>query len=1117
MAQFKVDQNLIDETFGANTTPTAIHSQIDTVQPSPVQKDTFNVADTLEAIPAGVESAAHGLYETGRGLGEVVGVQLPEWKQRMFHTETLVGDLTKDIVQFGVGLLPGAGALKGVGLASKLGKGAKELTTSAVGTGLVADPDADRLSNVIQQTGLANPINEFLSRDGDDSILVSKLKAAAEDVLTTGAALSLINSLKILKYQRTGNKEGLEQAVKDQDSLIKNAENELNPGTVTKSVSDNVMNPTLPKQTNIPATKAEGVKESGEQVPVFTGSQSGESLFKLSKEEAQQFDAHVNFMVGEGRYDGVFDTPTFKAFNDSRNLATVDTKEVLESMANFIKPKLAGRPVETLEETKKLADFLGADQTDLYRKLQQASKTADELPAVLVAAKGYSVQLARDIRKLSTSVNKGDFSEATKEALDSSVKRLADVLGMTQTLKRGTARAVSAGRIFTTEKDLYEFADLVRLAGVEGDDLTSLSKIVGVVKGETLGSKILKGHNTWWFNAVLSSPKTHLVNMIGTGVQTLALPSYKALGGLLRGDAEAVIEGFATYRGMLRQFTDSISMASQSLKNEKVYLDPGNSTDEIIRNQITKTGKDSKIVENATGFLTSLIKMPTRLLGAEDEFFKQLNYRSLMDAKLSRQAAQKVREGTLEREKVGEWIAGRLKETFDVNGKGLDTEALDYAQRATFTNSLKVDTHLGGASLGERVQLLSSNPLLKGTVLPFIKVPVNLMRSFGELTPPLALLRKDFWNVMKGEDQIEKSILMGKIAVGSMFWTTAIAMAVEGRITGGAYGDKTMKDRQLESGWQPYSVVITSEDGKKQYVSFQRMDPFGMFFGLAADFAYITHHLENDERNEWGAVATLALAKNLSSKSYLSGLNDALNVVVEGDEHKFARFIQNRAASYIPNYVGVFNGDDELKNIQDWTDALKSKVPGISETVAAKRDYFGQKRTVPMGRPWHNINPFTINEENDQVRSELSRLSRGAGEARFTLPPEKIGTIDLTQVTSKKTGQSAHDRWLEIMGTLEIGGKTFHQKLQEIMETEAYKNGSDGNLQYKNGSRTEQIRRVQELYRDRAKKQLLREFKLNDAIREDKINKNRGARGEETNQSSIKDLIDFGGNDYTVN
>ncbi len=45
MAQFKVDQSLIDETFGANTTPTEIQSQIDAVQPSPVQKDTFNAAD----------------------------------------------------------------------------------------------------------------------------------------------------------------------------------------------------------------------------------------------------------------------------------------------------------------------------------------------------------------------------------------------------------------------------------------------------------------------------------------------------------------------------------------------------------------------------------------------------------------------------------------------------------------------------------------------------------------------------------------------------------------------------------------------------------------------------------------------------------------------------------------------------------------------------------------------------------------------------------------------------------------------------------------------------------------------------------------------------------------
>ena len=59
----------------------------------------------------------------------------------------------------------------------------------------------------------------------------------------------------------------------------------------------------------------------------------------------------------------------------------------------------------------------------------------------------------------------------------------------------------------------------------------------------------------------------------------------------------------------------------------------------------------------------------------------------------------------------------------------------------------------------------------------------------------------------------------------------------------------------------------------------------GMFFGLVADFTETIQNMEEQEaQGTVGAILT-SLARNLTSKTYLTGISDTLRAVVESDRY----------------------------------------------------------------------------------------------------------------------------------------------------------------------------------------------------------------------------------------
>ena len=238
----------------------------------------------------------------------------------------------------------------------------------------------------------------------------------------------------------------------------------------------------------------------------------------------------------------------------------------------------------------------------------------------------------------------------------------------------------------------------------------------------------------------------------------------------------------------------------------------------------------------------------------------------------------------------------------------------------------------------------------------------------------------------------------------------------------------------MRAGWRPLSFVYTDNDGVKQYVEMGRADPVSTLIGLTADAYYLAPYLEEGDYSEIMMGLAASFTQNIANKAYLSGLAGAMEAFNSPDR-QFERFFGNLVGGFAPAgarpisaAVGL-DPDPYIREVRGILDRLKSQIPGWSTTLPAQRDWLtGNPRQYPEGYLWgdRSLAPFprTSRSENDVV-NELARIPHG-----FRGPPRQIQGVDLSP--------QQHDRWEELHGTIEIGGLTLLERLDQEIRTEDY-------------------------------------------------------------------------------
>ena len=976
------------------------------------------------------------------------------------EAKTLTGTVLNDLSQFLTGLFGGAKLIKGVGYVAKTAKA--KIGVSAVASGAsesVAFETAEQgFTEMLNQYPMFEPfMPDFMERSEGASNGEIRLKKFIDGLGWGILGDSLFLGLKALKAKKHGD---IDEAVK----LAEEAENNVTAKAAGEEPTVKAEGEPEVKVDGEPTVKAEGETPDANKVlpdePVEI-----KNVTVFGEKKIAQLRAAIQEAQSSEEVDVILEGLDF----NFENMTGDDSaKDVINAISEIIAPqidKIKGG-VQTFGEIEDLANVLGQDVNILVQNMRTTYGATANLAATATAGRMLLQKMGGEVSRLTSIVSDPKVATTVHKAeLIQKMKMMTELLALQKGVQTNTARALASHRIKAgdafTELSAKDLDSIIATAG--GDkELVKLAKNLQTSRGDirkmakqmekSFAGKILDVHNEYWINSILSGPVTHAVNITSALAQSFILPANRLIGATMQGDRVAIRESTDHFLGMYQSIWESFVVAGAAMKKGDNVLDTAiNTGSRVELTNHAVSSKNFNVRQNTLGGrlidgVGAVVRAPSRFLLSEDEFFKQMTYRARVRSK----AWADARTQGLSSKEKGKFVEKRLAESFDESGRAIDEDSLQWAREVTFTQDL-------GEGIGKDWQdFVTRHPALR-IVTPFIRTPTNILRSVAQHTPGIQLIQKQMREDLASTGS-RRQMALGKIATGNALYILAGGLAMSGHITGGKPRDNaSLAEAKYATGWLPYSFVFENEDGTAEYVPFGRLDPFGMVFGIMGDGFSMHDDLTDETWDEIAVVAMSSVFKNITSKTYLSGLTNMLDTINSGSPYKLRRFLNSQAGSYVPNLFNQLNNDPIYRESRTLIDAIFKRIPVLSETLPPKRTVLGEvipKNTHAL--PWQ-----TSVERDEPVYEELRDL-----DGPLAHPPEEYNNIDLTKFKNSK-GQDAYDRYTELQGTIKINRKTLKERLLKEIETFDAK-GLPKDVGHYKSKRSAIIQSIAMKYRDKA-------------------------------------------------
>ena len=654
----------------------------------------------------------------------------------------------------------------------------------------------------------------------------------------------------------------------------------------------------------------------------------------------------------------------------------------------------------------------------------------------------------------------------------------------------------------------------------------------------TFFRKVLNVTNEYWINSILSGGRTLAVNGVGGVMMSIYRPLETMVGASITLNGSKFADAFSELFHLYATAGDAFKYAWLAMRQGDNILDPTNAvldTRTVKAISAKALGIEPKtFAGTAVNWTGTFIRIPSSILMGTDEFFKQMNYRAKSRRALVKEGVeagltgrdlsahvfdrmdQLVENGQAYsvanafkkgqeaaraaglvdpseiQEYASEWV---LKEgNFDTGLQAISNQALDYAEEITFTRSLD----RGSLSAGLQ-RMAMHHPMLR-FIFPFVRTPMNILNeaqmrflptaivpmvhyigrmALGKDMTALKAARSKTLRQLASGNRDEVAEVAGRLGMAASAATIFIAKAQEGTLTGRGPADPEQRQILKETGWQPYSVK--TDQG---YVSYSRFDPFATVMGTIADlFDYLRYApLEEQEQADTVAMGIMvALSNNLTNKTYLAGLANAVEAVQSPDRY-MAKLARTYGSSFIPFSSALGQsvyaaGDDSMRDVQSMGEAMRARVPYLSETVRPLRNIFGEpvRRTTAVGAANNPVLdmfvPIIYSEVSDDlVKKEIAELGHG-----FTPPKPVANGIRLTNFVNSD-GQDAFDRWGELTGQVNIGGRTIKSSLKRLIRSPRYQRLSPVSTFESDSPRIQEINKLLDKYKRKAFREMLREY-----------------------------------------
>lgn len=1057
----KAEQQAADDFFANTSEPTQIEQPVEQAE-----EETTNWIEWVgREFPELVEQAAGGVLdavnETLKTTKEwsdwldenVLDLTIPGTEGMELQVPTIeetgeTGDnLVRALFRFGAGYLTAGRILKPVKFFSN-GKHTliKEMTKGAWADYATTPTEEENLSQILQQFGIENEVIDYLAEgEGAEKRLKNTLEG-----LGIGAAVD--GTMKFLKWYKA------RKSLTEQTQKMAQGAKEMGATPEQLAAGDEQFKELFEQN---PLEKIDELLGKGENIVDIDGVSDDQlKAWKEAGGTTELPDYAININLNR------IDTPD-------------DIKRAINQTAETFKLDIddARRGTISLKQTEKLADDMGMTVEELLSRNKGQAFNAEQA----VAARKI---LASSAQRLNALAQLAAGSESSPNVLAAFRQALAvhgaiqkQVSGMTAE----AGRALSSFRIKSTAGDAVldsrMILDAIEANGGDGyirDMATKLMvadpKALNRISREMAKPGMKDMFFEVWINGLLSSPATHVVNAVSNAVTSAwMIPErYLAAGvGKLRGTKNIQFqEGTELLYGWVKGIQEGFGAAWKTLKT-------GEPSDLISKIEMAEhkavsaanLGIENQTIAKGVDLLADWsVRLPSKMLMTSDEFFKAIGYRMELNAQAYRKVVQ---EGL-----SGDAAAKRMTQLLSDTPADLKASAIDMSRYITFQKKL--------GEAGQAIQKFTATAPLAKLIMPFVRTPLNITKFVGERTP-LGVFSKSIRTAIR-EGGAEGDLALAKIGLGTSMMGGMAALVQEGYITGSGTEGRNVTKSKREAGWQPYSIKI----GDKYY-SFQRLDPVGMTLGLVADAVEIMQYAsESEDANvqQAGIAVGLAVAKNLTSKTYLSGVSDFFEMMgyASTDPEKandYAKaYFARMAGSFVP-FTSMSAQiertiDPTLREAKGVIEYIKSRTPGLSKDLPPRRNIFGDPVILEGGLGWDFVSPvYTSTDKNDPVFDMIVD-----NEISLAKPRKQINGIELTTdqydtyvllVAGKNKDGKRLSSFTDSQGMKQSGyERTLREEMKHQMASQEFKDATTG----ADGKKALIIKSVYQKYVENAKKMM---------------------------------------------
>jgi hypothetical protein len=506
------------------------------------------------------------------------------------------------------------------------------------------------------------------------------------------------------------------------------------------------------------------------------------------------------------------------------------------------------------------------------------------------------------------------------------------------------------------------------------DDPASAAKFVGKIATPTWTDKFKEYYVNYW----LSGIKTQTINLASNALTLVSplieKPLEAGIGALRRTpDRVTMREVGARVAGMRQGTREGLKLAAQAFKTGEA------------QSRVSRLDAQRNAIGGTVG---ELVRIPTRLILTQDEFFKAIHRRGELNAQAFKKAFD---ESGGDKKKLDELFAKYKEEPTEAMQKAAEREA----EYRTFQSEL--------GRTGKNFQRFIAQSPFASFIFPFFKSPANLLKYAAERSPLAPL--SDRWRAEIKAGGRQKDEALAKLSLGISATGALVSYALEGKITGSGPTDPKERAALLATGWQPYSIKAGDT-----YYSIGRLDPYATLFGAVADAVTAKDYMTQEEYQKALAFIPFSIASNLAEKTYLQGFTNLFESLAGeyADITTVEKFIRDTAAGLaVPNLFRQAGAaiDPQVREANSIIKEVQNRIPVV------------RGNTFTIAGTDYDINrvPNKLNVWGDPI----TRTGALPVAGRPTI--DQVGAISFNLLSPVGMSTTTKDPFLKEIGRLQLG------------------------------------------------------------------------------------------------